>query len=189
MDDLERGGWGARKKRPKDALHEKIDSRVFPKTSIICSCMVWATDGTIIDPVCGLWTHRICKHDTNSGHGYRPYLGNRRLIHKGIIENPASSFSPVITLEASFLDSILDTIDPSYFARWGKWKWNKKQSACSALQLTKGTTASIFKDTIFEDNIFKDTLHKLHANYVLVPADKAANNVIVVCKKYYILTP
>ena len=32
----------------------------------------------------------------------------------------------------------------------------------------------------------KDTLHKLHANYVLVPADKAGNNVIIVCKKYYI---
>ena len=35
----------------------------------------------------------------------------------------------------------------------------------------------------------KDTLHELHANYVLVPADKAANNVIVVCKQYYIDTP
>ena len=34
----------------------------------------------------------------------------------------------------------------------------------------------------------KDTLHKLHANYVLVPVDKAANNVIIVCKKYYIHT-
>ena len=34
----------------------------------------------------------------------------------------------------------------------------------------------------------KDTLHKLHANYVLVPADKAANNVIIECKKYYIDT-
>ena len=34
----------------------------------------------------------------------------------------------------------------------------------------------------------KNTLHKLHANYVLVPADKAANNVILVCKKYYIDT-
>ena len=34
----------------------------------------------------------------------------------------------------------------------------------------------------------KDTLHKLHANYVLIPADKAANNVIIVCKKYYIDT-
>ena len=34
----------------------------------------------------------------------------------------------------------------------------------------------------------KDTLHKLHANYVSVPADKAANNVIIVCKKYYMDT-
>ena len=34
----------------------------------------------------------------------------------------------------------------------------------------------------------KDNLHKLHANYVLVPADKAANNVTIVCKSYHIDT-
>ena len=33
-----------------------------------------------------------------------------------------------------------------------------------------------------------DTLHKLQTNYVLVPADIAANNVIIVCEKYYIDT-
>ena len=33
---------------------------------------------------------------------------------------------------------------------------------------------------------FLDYLNKLHENYVLVPADKAANNVIMVCKKYYL---
>ena len=27
-------------------------------------------------------------------------------------------------------------------------------------------------------------LHELQSKYVLVPADKAANNIIVVCKKY-----
>ena len=31
-----------------------------------------------------------------------------------------------------------------------------------------------------------ESLNSLHGNYVLVPADKAANNVIVVCKKYYL---
>ena len=31
-----------------------------------------------------------------------------------------------------------------------------------------------------------DSLQLLHDKYVLVPADKAANNVIVVCKKYYL---
>ena len=35
----------------------------------------------------------------------------------------------------------------------------------------------------------KGTLDKLRASYVLVPADKAANNVIVVCKKYHIDIP
>ena len=34
----------------------------------------------------------------------------------------------------------------------------------------------------------KDTLHKLYVNYILVLADKAANDVIVVCKKYHIDT-
>ena len=39
------------------------------------------------------------------------------------------------------------------------------------------------KYKVLEQPDVKDILHKLHANYVLVPADKAANNVIFVCKK------
>ena len=31
----------------------------------------------------------------------------------------------------------------------------------------------------------KDTVKKFHTDLVLVPADKAANNVMVVCKKYH----
>ena len=34
----------------------------------------------------------------------------------------------------------------------------------------------------------KDTLRRLHDDFVLVPADKAANSVIVACKRYYIET-
>ena len=34
----------------------------------------------------------------------------------------------------------------------------------------------------------KDCLRKLHEDFVLVSADKAANNIIVICKKYYIET-
>ena len=44
------------------------------------------------------------------------------------------------------------------------------------------------KQKILSDPDVKDTLRKLHDDSVLVPADKAANNVIVVCKKYYIKT-
>ena len=54
-------------------------------------------------------------------------------------------------------------------------------------QLNKGHFKSP-KCKVLDQPDVKDTLHKLHANYVLVPADKAANNVIVVCKKYYIDT-
>ena len=44
------------------------------------------------------------------------------------------------------------------------------------------------KQKILNDPDVKDTLRRLHDNFVLVPADKAANSVIVMCKKYYIKT-
>ena len=47
---------------------------------------------------------------------------------------------------------------------------------------------SITKQKILNDPDVKDTLRRLHDDFVSVPADKAANNVIVVCKKYHIET-
>ena len=44
------------------------------------------------------------------------------------------------------------------------------------------------KQKIVNDPDVKDTLRRLHHGFGLVPADKAANNVIVVCKKYHIET-
>ena len=37
-----------------------------------------------------------------------------------------------------------------------------------------------------ERNPDLDSLNSLHEKYVLVPTDKAANNVIMLCKKYYL---
>ena len=34
----------------------------------------------------------------------------------------------------------------------------------------------------------KQGIQEFHRNYVLVPADKAANNIVVVCRLHYILT-
>ena len=39
---------------------------------------------------------------------------------------------------------------------------------------------------ILKIRVHLDNLNKLHEIFVLVPADKASNNVIVVCKKYYL---
>ena len=41
------------------------------------------------------------------------------------------------------------------------------------------------KQKILNDPDVKDTLRRLHDDFVLVHADKAANNVIVVCRKYH----
>ena len=42
------------------------------------------------------------------------------------------------------------------------------------------------KKHVLKSRINLDNLNKLHDNFVLVPTDKASNNVIVVCKKYYL---
>ena len=44
------------------------------------------------------------------------------------------------------------------------------------------------KQKNLNDPDVKNTLRRLHDDFVLVPADKAANNVIFVHKKYYIKT-
>ena len=44
------------------------------------------------------------------------------------------------------------------------------------------------KQKILNDTDMKDTMRRLHDDFVLVPADKAANDVMVVCKKYYVET-
>ena len=44
---------------------------------------------------------------------------------------------------------------------------------------------SSLKKKILNDPDMKDTLRRLHDDFVLVPADKAANNMIAVCKKHH----
>ena len=45
---------------------------------------------------------------------------------------------------------------------------------------------NIRKKQVLKKNKHIKYLKDLHKEYVLVPADKASNNIIVVCKKYYI---
>ena len=51
----------------------------------------------------------------------------------------------------------------------------------------KGKLKSLKCKVLNEPDV-RDTLEKLHSDFVLVPAGKVANNVKVVCKKYYIET-
>ena len=62
-----------------------------------------------------------------------------------------------------------------------------KESVADRISYSKGHFKSP-KCKVLDQPDVKDTLYMLHANYVSVPIDKAANNVIDVCKKYYINT-
>ena len=70
---------------------------------------------------------------------------------------------------------------------FSEWKDQLKELVADRISDLKGHFKSP-KCKVLDQPDFKDTLHKLHVNHVLVPADKAANNVIIVCKKYYIDT-
>ena len=68
-----------------------------------------------------------------------------------------------------------------------EWKDQLKELVADCISNLKGHFKSPKCKVINHPDV-KDTLHKLIANYVLVLADKAANNVIVVCKTYFIDT-
>ena len=42
------------------------------------------------------------------------------------------------------------------------------------------------KFQILKENTAKEYLDRLHEKYVLVPIDKASNNIAVICKKFYV---
>ena len=80
----------------------------------------------------------------------------------------------------------LESID-LYAKNWSKreqvelkylfeWKDQLKELVADCISSLKGHFKSP-KCKVLDQPDVKGTLHKLHANYVLVPADKAANNV------------
>ena len=68
-----------------------------------------------------------------------------------------------------------------------EWKDQLKELVADRISDLKGYFRSPNCKILNQPDV-KDTLHKLHANYVLVVADKAANNVIAVCKNFHINT-
>ena len=77
-----------------------------------------------------------------------------------------------------------EQVDLKYLS---EWKDQIKELVVEHISSLKEKIPSP-KQKILNDPYVKDTLSRLHDDFVLVPADKAANNVKVVCKKYYIET-
>ena len=77
-----------------------------------------------------------------------------------------------------------EQVDLKYLS---EWKDQIKELVVERISSLKEKLRSP-KQKILNDPDVKDTLRRLHDDFVLVPADKAANNVIIVCKWYYIET-
>ena len=75
-----------------------------------------------------------------------------------------------------------EQVDLKYFS---EWKDQIKELVVERISSLKEKIRSP-KQKILNDPDVKDTLRRLHDDFVSVPADKAANNVTVVYKKYYI---
>ena len=75
-----------------------------------------------------------------------------------------------------------EQVDLKYLS---EWKDQIKELVVERISSLKEKIRSP-KQKILSDLDVKDTLRRLHDDFVLIPADKAANNVIVVYKKYYI---
>ena len=65
------------------------------------------------------------------------------------------------------------------------WVQHVKQTVRSKVNSFRKTVESK-RQGILELNSVKECSKELQEKYVFVPADKAANNIIVVCKRYYL---
>ena len=77
-----------------------------------------------------------------------------------------------------------ERVDLKYLS---EWKDRIKELLVESISSLKEKIRSP-KQKILTDPDVKDTLRRLHDDFVLVSADKAADNMIVLRKKYYIKT-
>ena len=69
---------------------------------------------------------------------------------------------------------------------FNEWKHKVNEGIRRRIRLLRRKHINRRKQHVLKSRKHLNYLRKLQGKYVLVPADKAANNVIVVCKKYYL---
>ena len=90
--------------------------------------------------------------------------------------------------------SIMDSVE-EYARRWAKsegeeldtlseWIKNIRKLLKSRIHHLSGKMRTIYP-SVFKNTEVVNELRRLHDNFVLVPADKASNNIVFVCKNYY----
>ena len=71
-----------------------------------------------------------------------------------------------------------------------KWKIRVKEVITNRIQfyITHHPQVFIGKESIFKDKKVMDCINDIHKTFILAVADKAANNYVIICKKFYVLT-
>ena len=77
----------------------------------------------------------------------------------------------------------LEEVDVECLSDWLSQVRDKLKSRISHL---RSNTNNVNTSSVFDDPSVKACLDALHDKYVVVPADKASNNIIFVCRQYYI---
>ena len=95
------------------------------------------------------------------------------------------------------LSLLCEAVD-QYALQWTKWEMVELSVLSSWKEMVKGQIEERisklkqnFKQStgkVLQNADVKACLSDLHNKYVFVPADKAPNNIIIICKRYYIET-
>ena len=84
-------------------------------------------------------------------------------------------------------ESVLISFSTGFYSK-GDYGVNPEKSLTVGKQIQMQLDACKkykFNSVLSQHDVLKD-LSKLHEKFVLVPTDKAANNITVVCKKFYL---
>ena len=118
---------------------------------------------------------------------------NNTQLRDLISKRPKYRESPSFTWKYNF-KLVMDAIE-DYARTWAKQEdveidtlseWSKSIRTLVKRRLyILSTTMSTKAQSVFSNPDVIKTLNSLHERFVVVPADKAANNVVLICKTYY----
>lgn len=92
---------------------------------------------------------------------------------------------------SEYVDSFVTKMSRKYKGNtdsYKEWSAKVKKIISKRTDFYKENCPHVFQveESIFKRDEVQSIINSLHSKYIFVPADKAANNFVVVCKKYYV---
>ena len=115
----------------------------------------------------------------------------RKLLSKGpnYRENKFLNYRKCLSAIESAIDSTIEKLVEKYGfegEHFDDWKNEIVNKVKSRINVLKNKKVPMSAKSILSDSEVTSYLKDLHANFVLVPIDKASNNIAIICKRFYI---